>query len=228
MKDIIIISGGANGLGLELSKKLVNKNYRVCIIDWDNGANLRLQDELGDNYSFYLGDVSDENFVIKTLEDIFKLGNVIALINDAGEPSFKNPTEYNKDDILKCFKGLEGMILLSSLTLKLKAEKDLKIINIMSSAALKGKEKESVYCAAKWGERGYTESLKAAYKNTSVKIYGIYPGGINTDFYKNSRDYVTIEQQQTFMNPSDVANIIINNCFNDANLIVSDIIIERN
>lgn len=110
----------------------------------------------------------------------------------------------------------------------MKAEKDLKIINIMSSAALKGKGKESVYCATKWGERGYTESLKAAYKNTSVKVYSIYPGGINTDFYKNSRDYVSLEKQQTFMNPGDVANLIINNCFNNINLIVSDIIIERN
>jgi len=228
MKDIVIISGGANGLGLELVKKLVKKDYHVCIIDWDNSSLSRVQSELVNNYNFYLGDISDEAFVNETINDISKLGNIVALINDAGEPSFKSPTEYNKNDIIKCFKGLEGMILLSSIVLKAKSENDLKIINIMSSAALKGKEKESVYCATKWGERGYTESLKAAYKNTSVKIYGVYPGGINTDFYKNSRDYVSLEKQQTFMNPIDVAEIIINNCFNNANLVVSDIIIERN
>ena len=49
-------------------------------------------------------------------------------------------------------------------------EKDIKIVNIMSSAALRGNKQESVYCATKWGERGYTESLKVAYKGTSVII----------------------------------------------------------
>ena len=120
------------------------------------------------------------------------------------------------------------MILFSGKTLKVKEEKDLKIVNIMSSAALRGNKQEAVYCATKWGERGYTESLKAAYKGTRVKVIGVYPGGINTDFYKNSRDYVSIEKQNTFMNPSDVAKTILDNVLSEANLTVADIVIERN
>lgn len=138
------------------------------------------------------------------------------------------PTDYNKEDIEKCFKGLQGMILCSANTLKVKNEQDLKIVNIMSSAALRGNKQESVYCATKWGERGYTESLKVAYKGTSVKIIGVYPGGINTNFYEDSRDYISEEKQHTFMNPSEVANIIMENIFNSNNLTVADIIIERN
>ncbi len=134
---------------------------------------------------------------------------------------------WNKD-IDKCFKGLQGMILLSTETLRAKEEKDLKIVNIMSSAALRGNKQEAVYCATKWGERGYTESLKVAYKGTSVKVIGVYPGGINTEFYKNSRDYVSEEKQSTFMKPYDVAKTIIDNVANDTNLTVADIIIERN
>ena len=145
-----------------------------------------------------------------------------------GEPSFKLPPLYNKDDIDKCFKGLEGMILCCANTLRVKEEKDLKIVNIMSSAALRGNKQESVYCATKWGEKGYTESLKVAYKGTSVKVVGVYPGGMNTDFYKNSRDYVPQERQDTFMNPSEIAKIICDNIFSDLNLNVADIIIERN
>ena len=56
------------------------------------------------------------------------------------------------------------MILFSTETLKIKARKNLKIVNIMSSAALRGNKQEAVYCATKWGEKGYTESLKACYK----------------------------------------------------------------
>ena len=181
-----------------------------------------------DNYKGFIGDISDNMFVKNVINEISNLGDIKILINNAGEPSFKLPTKYEKEDIDKCFKGLQGMILFSTETLKIKEEKDLKIVNIMSSAALRGNKQESVYCATKWGERGYTESLKVAYKGTSVKVIGVYPGGINTNFYKNSRDYVSEEKQSAFMNPCDVAKTIIENVTNESNLTVADIIIERN
>ena len=51
---------------------------------------------------------------------------------------------------------------LSTEVLKEKNESDLKIVNIMSSAALRGNKQEAVYCATKWGERGYTEELDSS------------------------------------------------------------------
>ena len=222
MKDILIITGGTNGLGKEIVDYSLHKDLVVCNLDKEKSNN---NDE---NYKEFIGDISDEKFVEDSINEIAKLGNVKYLINNAGEPSFKLPPLYNKDDIDKCFKGLEGMILCCANTLRVKEEKDLKIVNIMSSAALRGNKQESVYCATKWGEKGYTESLKVAYKGTSVKVVGVYPGGMNTDFYKNSRDYVPQERQDTFMNPSEIAKIICDNIFSDLNLNVADIVIERN
>lgn len=222
MKDIIIITGGSNGLGKAIAEYSLKNNLIVYNLDKEN---LELNDE---NYKCFIGDISDEEFVNISIDKISKEGNIKYLINNAGEPSFKMPPEYTKKDIEKCFKGLQGMILCTSSVLKIKNEKDIKIVNIMSSAALRGNKQESVYCATKWGERGYTESLKVAYKGTSVKIVGVYPGGINTNFYKDSRDYVSIEKQNSFMNPDDVAKIICDNIFSDLNLNVADIIIERN
>lgn len=222
MKDIIIVTGGSSGLGKAIVDYSLNNNLIVCNLDKDK---LIIDNE---NYKEFIGDVSDENFVKNSINEISKLGNIKYLINNAGEPSFKMPTEYCKEDIEKCFKGLQGMILCSTNVLKVKNEENVKIVNIMSSAALRGNNQESVYCATKWGERGYTESLKTAYKGTTVKIIGVYPGGINTNFYANSRDYVSIEKQNTFMNPKEVAKIICDNIFSDLNLNVADIIIERN
>lgn len=225
---IIIITGGANGLGLELVKLSIEKGLFVCNIDRDFEKMEMLSITYKENYKGFIGDISDEEFIVNTIKEISNLGDIKILINNAGEPSFKIPTLYSKNDITKCFKGLEGMILLSTEVLKAKNEKDLKIVNIMSSAALRGNKQEAVYCATKWGEKGYTESLKVAYKGTSVKVIGVYPGGINTDFYKNSRDYVSEEKQKSFMNPKDVAKTILDNVLNETNLTVSDIIIERN
>ena len=228
MNNIIVITGGANGLGEELVKKSLELGYYVCNIDKDVDKMNKLSETFINNYCGYIGDISDEVFIKDTFNKISKLGDIQILINNAGEPSFKVPTEYTKKDIDLCFKGLEGMILCSTEALKIKEEKNLKIVNIMSSAALRGNKQEAVYCATKWGEKGYTESLKTAYKGTSVKIIGVYPGGINTNFYKNSRDYVSVEKQNTFMNSSDVAKTIMSNIIRDENLTVADIIIERN
>ena len=229
MEDkIIIITGGASGLGLELVKQSIERGLYVCNIDWNLSKMKELEVNYKENYKGFVGDISDESFIKNTITEISKLGNIKYLINNAGEPSFKLPCDYSKNDIDKCFKGLQGMIIVSTETLKVKEEQDLKIVNVMSSAALRGNKQEAVYCATKWGEKGYTESLKVAYKGTSVKIIGVYPGGINTDFYKNSRDYVSEEKQNSFMDPKDVADTILNNILSPVNLTVADIIIERN
>ena len=51
---------------------------------------------------------------------------------------------------------------------------------------------------------------------------------INTEFYRNSRDYVSEEKQSTFMKAYEAAKTIIGNVTNETNLTVADIIIERN
>lgn len=227
-KKIIIITGGANGLGYELVEEAIKNNLFVCNIDRDKEKMNILSERFKENYKGFIGDISDEEFIKETVKQISGMGEINILINNAGEPSFKMPKYYSKSDIDKCFKGLKGMIICSTEVLKVKEEKDLKIVNVMSSAALRGNKQEAVYCATKWGEKGYTESLKVAYKGTSVKVIGVYPGGINTNFYKNSRDYVSEEKQNSFMNPKDVASIILSNVMSEKNLTVADIIIERN
>ncbi len=227
MKKIAIVTGGANGLGFELVKVLFKNNFFVCNVDKDERALQNIEKSLPHNYKSFCGDVSDEEFVKTTVEEISKLGKIEVLINCAGSPSFKIPTEYTAADVDLCFEGLKGMIYFCTHVLKLIEEKGGKIVNIMSSAALRGNKQESVYCATKWAERGYTESLKAAYSGSKVQVYGVYPGGINTNFYKNSRDYVSLEKQQTFMPANDLAEIIYENVFAEKKLVVEDLIINR-
>ena len=135
MKKIVIISGGANGLGLELVKLLTSSGYFVCNLDKDKKALDKLNKQNLSNYKTFCGDVSDENFVKETIKYIYKnIGNVFCLINNAGTPSFKLPTEYNLQDIDLCFEGLKGMILLSTNVLKQMEKTGGKIVNILSSA----------------------------------------------------------------------------------------------
>lgn len=227
MKKIVIITGGANGLGLELVKILTKSEFCVVAVDQDEKALSKLNKMPNSKLISFCGNVADEDFVKDTVKRCEKIGTIYGLINCAGTPSFKMPTEYTSADVDLCFEGLKGMIYFSASVLKILEKSGGKIINILSSASLRGNKQESVYCATKWGERGYTESLKTAYSGTKVQIYGVYPGGINTNFYKNSRDYVSLEKQKTFMPAKDLAEIIVDNIFNNKKLIVEDLIINR-
>lgn len=228
-RKIAIVTGSALGLGYELARQLIDQGWFVAGIDFNTERQTELSKSFGkDEYRAFVGDVSDESFVRNSIAAIRRIGHIDLLINNAGQPSFKAPTAYEAADVDKCLKGLRGMILWSVETLKADGEADLKIANVMSTAATRGNANESVYCATKWGEKGYTNSLKAAYKGSSVKIVGVYPGGIDTDFYRDSHDYVSEEKQHTFMSPAELARVILFNLVNDADLTVSDILIERN
>ncbi len=227
MKNNIIITGAANGLGLELTRMCCKNGDHVFCIDKDEIAIKQNLEKISTMIDCFVGDISNEAFVKETINTITTNYKISALINCGGSPSFKKPTDYTANDVDKCLEGLKGMIYFTTNILKKMNNEGGKIVNIMSSASLRGNANESVYCAVKWGERGYTESLKKAYCGTNIFIYGVYPGGIDTNFYKNSRDYVSIEKQKSFMSPIELAEVIYENVFNKKNLIVEDLVINR-
>ena len=228
-KKIAIVTGSALGLGYELASQLIANGWLVAGVDFNAERQAELNAQWpNDSYRAYVGDITDEAFVKESVADIATLGHIDLLINNAGQPSFKVPTAYEAADVDKCLKGLKGMILWTVETLKACGEQNVKIAQIMSTAATRGNANESVYCATKWGEKGYTKSLQAAYKGTSVKVVAVYPGGIDTAFYRDSRDYVSEAKQHAFMQPGPLAEVILFNLINEANLTVTDIEINRN
>lgn len=224
----MIITGGSSGLGLEMVKQALERGLYVCNLARNEQKMKELDDTFKENYKGFIGDIADENFIHSAINEISKIGNIKYLVNNAQKSCFKKPTSYTSKDIDISLGGLKGMILCSTKTLEVKKEQDLKIVNIMSSAALKGNKQEALYCATKWGERGYTESLKTEYKGTSVKVIGVYPGGMNTDFWEDNREYVPYEKADTFMNPKEVATVILDAILNHQNVNIADIMIERN
>jgi short-subunit dehydrogenase len=148
------------------------------------------------------------------------------LFNNAGMGLFtqaKNSTSRLVDTIFEA--NLKGLILLTSEILRLTPEdEELTIVNIMSTSALAGKPEETVYCAAKWGARGYTEALKAELKGTKRNIIGVYPGGMKTDFWNITGQTRDLSH---FMDPAEVAEKIVNAVIVTEKLCVTDISINR-
>jgi len=167
-------------------------------------------------------------------EDIRKVGEFLRnksyeveyLFNNAGMGLFTKAHNTTSDLIDTLFEAnLKGMILLTSEILRLTPEnKELTIVNIMSTSALFGRAEETIYCAAKWGARGYTEALRTELKGTKRNVIAVYPGGMKTDFWNipgQNRDI------STFMDPAEVAEKIVNAVIVTDKMFVTDITINR-
>ena len=122
---IIIITGGASGLGFELVKQSLAKNYYVCNIDRNEQKMKELESEYKENYKGFIGDISDEDFVKNTINEISKIGDIQILINNAGFGTFGEFTKTNLDTELEMIKtNIVGVHTLTKLFLKDMVEKD--------------------------------------------------------------------------------------------------------
>ena len=220
MKNLVIVTGGTSGLGLELTKLFSHAGWDVLVL-------ARTHREELENVMYEYGSIADEAFIKSVYERYSKDYRIKYLINNAACGCFGAPETNTMEKINVVLEaGLVGLILNTTYAIPLLDANGAKIVNVLSTAALRGNVNESLYCAQKWGARGYTESLKATYKGTKIKVVAVCPGGMNTDFWKNNRDYVSKDKSEKWMNVADVAKVVYDNITND-NLCVSDIVIER-
>jgi uncharacterized protein len=232
MEKISVISGGTSGLGLEIAGLLVKSGKNVLILGRHGDrlalASERLKKAAGNSKAESLVcNIGNEEDVKKVVQ--FLKGNLYSveyLFNNAGMGLFAKAHKSTAAYIDTIFEAnLKGMILLTSAILGLTPEEEeLTIVNIMSTSALLGRAEETIYCAAKWGARGYTEALRTELKGLKRNIIAVYPGGMKTDFWKipgQDRDI------SSFMDPAEVAEKIVNAVIVTDKMFVTDITINR-
>lgn len=230
-EKIAIVTGGASGLGYALSEELLKNNISVYMIGRNENKLQKVYEKLSEKYavsiSYMVGDISDELFVQEIFEKLKSEDKTIDyLFNSAGVGRFGSVLENTREKIDEAFRAsLIGLILMSSNAVRYMKENGGTIINIMSTASLKGNANESIYCAAKWGARGFTESLKTELKGSNIKVVSVYPGGMQTDFWNEEcgmRPDVT-----KFMLPEEVAEEIVHAILDKKSMYVGELILER-
>lgn len=227
MKKAAIVTGISSGLGCEISYGLIKQGYYVVGISRKKSENDLWLQSLNSNLASHIfGDVCDPETIQSAFEEAEKRGNLDLVINCAGQGIFGPAGEYAFSDIQDVLKGnLIGTILFSEAAFKRFKNSGGTIVNVMSTAAHVARANEAIYCASKWGARGYTESLRLEAKNTPVNVIAVYPGGMNTEFWKNSRG-VDVDSSK-FMDVSEVADVIIETIFSKSSCYTSDIVINR-
>ncbi|CAN7490444.1 SDR family NAD(P)-dependent oxidoreductase [Rossellomorea sp. LjRoot5] len=205
-----IITGGGSGLGKELGKLLSQQGYHILLLgrteDRLKEAGTEIEN-IGGQVSFATLDICSahdiQQFCRNQLSDI----NIELLIHNAGVGYFGPFKESSDHELISMFEtNALGPIRLTKALLP-KMEHESTIINIISTAGLRGKKNESLYVASKFALRGFGESLQKEYEDSNLRIVNAYMGGMDTPFWENS-DHIS--DTSRLRSPKEVAETIVN------------------
>lgn len=230
---ITIITGGSSGLGLELAKLHYMNNDNVCIVGRSSEKLKHAKEEIerfapesSASMLTISGSVGSESDVRRIFEECEKEYTVCNVYNVAGIGAVGRAEDVSLELINEVQEAnLTGLILVSTYALRVMKETGGNIINVMSTVAKRGNANEAVYCAMKWGARGYTESIQNATKGSDISVIAVYPGGMKTDFWIS--DHVVSPDLSDFMDPHEVARVIFSNIRSNETLRLLDLTIVR-
>lgn len=183
-----VVTGAARGIGLAISQALAEKGARVVLADID-AATLNAAAAGIKNSVAAACDITSAPDVAKLAGAAAKGGGGIDIwINNAGLARHRWIPDYGEAEIdLMLDVNLKGTILGSQAALRtMIPRKSGHIINIISTASLRGIPGESVYCAAKWGVRGFTQGLAEEAAAHRIRVTALLPGGVATEFWTDA------------------------------------------
>ena len=197
---IIVITGASQGFGKALAQALKKEGAQVVISSHDEKNLENTAKEL--SVDFFLADVTVFENVKKLNEYVIgKYKRIDVWINNAGiqiAPSLVEEVNLQRlHDLfdVNFFGYFYGCQIALS---QMKKQNGGVIININSTAGLEGKPEISAYVSSKFAIKGLTESIRKENKDSDIKVYGIFPGGMQTDIYiekypNDLKDYMDID-----------------------------------
>ena len=179
-----IITGGAQGLGLDIAKRFLNSGVKTIIWDIDKNELKRATQELNNpNLSYNVVDVSDYKNVKETVDEIAKSSNIDILINNAGiTGSTSSLWDYDVDEWNKIVQiNLMGTFNCCKCIVPYMIKNDYgRIVNVASVAGKDGNANASAYSSAKAGVIGLTKSLGKELADKNIAVNAITPAGAKT------------------------------------------------
>ena len=230
-EKVAVVTGGASGIGLATTKKLLSEGANVVILD------LKMDEEiinsLGENVLYLKCDVSNEENVKNCIEEIIKKFNHIDyLVANAGiGGSASKPHEVSMDEWNKIISvNQTGIFLLNKYVINemLKNGKGA-VVNTSSMYGLVGSTTSFAYSASKGAINQMTRSLALTYARDNIRVNAIAPGYVDTPILSMVPDNI----KETMGNElpigrlgkdTEIANLICYLLSDDASFITGAII----
>lgn len=205
---VVVITGGANGIGKCIAEEFEKNGAKVCIIDKVPGEH-------------FVGDIGEKEVLEAFAEHIIDgYGHVDYLINNA-MPLMKGISECTYEEFEYAQRvGVTAPFYLTKLLMPYFAEGSV-IINISSSRDRMSQPGTESYTAAKGGIASLTHALAVSLAG-KVRVNSISPGWIDTAYTEYSGADATQHPTGRVGNPKDIANMVLFLCSDKAGFITGE------
>ena len=203
----VLVTGSSDGIGRSITLSLLNSGAKVIGLARDHS---KFNPETK-NYIKYKTDFSNEEILLNTIAKIIKEHKDLdCLVSNAGFGKFGTLETFSTKEINDfIFTNLTShMILTNKILPHLKKIRKGNIIFIGSESALKGGKNGSLYSAAKFGLRGFSQSIREESCSKNIHVSLINPGMVRTSFF-NNLDFMPGEDKSNAIEPDDIGKIII-------------------
>ena len=179
-----IITGGAQGFGLDIAKRFLNSGAKAIIWDIDEDELKKATKAIDNpNLSYNIVDVSNFKNVKETVDKITKFSNIDILINNAGITGATSSLwDYDVDEWNKIVQiNLMGTFNCCKCIVPNMIKNNYgRIVNVASVAGKDGNANASAYSSAKAGVIGLTKSLGKELADKNIAVNAITPAGAKT------------------------------------------------
>mgnify|MGYP006132008089 CR=1 FL=1 len=205
----IILTGGSLGIGKETAKSLINKGANVLITGRSEERLINtFKNKKLNVIEFDIGDIDNISLNAKKCMEILD-NRVDVLINNAGIGVRRSIEELNINDFLNVFNvNVFGLSLFTKEIIPLmKKQNRGTIVNIGSTASLKGYKNGSIYASSKFAVRCLTQCWQAELRPHNIRVCQINPSEVTTAFGNPER----IEREEVYnkLTPKEISHAII-------------------
>ena len=210
MKDKnVLITGGSSGLGKAMAKTLIGKGANLAITGRDKAKLEQIAKEIG-AISIH-ADVSIEQDVLRTYSYFLqKFERLDVLINNAGIGAQRYAIdELDIEAMKKVYEvNVFGAAMMAKEAAKLfKKQKHGDIVNIASTASLKGYAGGTIYSSSKFALRGLSQDWQADLRPYNVRVINVNPSYVPTAFNNPSRE--EREEEANKLTSDEIAHAVV-------------------
>ncbi|MGA2509835.1 MAG: SDR family oxidoreductase [Candidatus Acidiferrales bacterium] len=182
---VALITGGSSGIGRAIAESLAASGARVAITGRDERRLAETASTLG--VHAIRADVTKESDVDRTYREVLqKFGDLDILVNNAGFGVFKTLVDFDLASFEAVFStNVTGAMLMARGAAKHFISRQRgNIVNIASTAALRGAPNGTAYYASKSALRAMTECWRAELRKRNIRVFLVNPSEVLTNFSK--------------------------------------------
>ncbi len=182
-----LITGGSSGIGRAIAQTLAASGARVAITGRDEKRLAEAARQLGAHPIH--ADVSIESDVVRTYRELLeKFGDLDVLVNNAGVGIFKNLVDFDRKEFEAVFAtNVTGAMLMAREAARHFVKKQRgNIVNISSTAGLRGAANGTAYYASKFALRGMTECWRSELRQYNIRVILVNPSEVLTNFFQTA------------------------------------------